>query len=181
MFKTLPYFFIAALVLLCSFSKVAPAPSSLFETQLNTLLEAYPNDFENLKGAKSYSAKDTMSYEWKCTTQLEGASETYIAKNYPTDTHLSLIARFENFEKKEDAEAKYKLLVEKIKACKINCCEMTVSEGKDATKVFTDWTVKAANPKTKSYDNMVLRVKLADHNYGNSFRFYSLGLVIFKK
>ncbi len=33
----------------------------------------------------------------------------------------------------------------------------------------------------KGYENMVIQVKLNDHNYQGGFHFYSVGILIFRK
>ncbi|MFN8287566.1 MAG: hypothetical protein U0V74_12465 [Chitinophagales bacterium] len=151
-----------------------------FDAQLAALVAAYPAQFESLKGAKEYMQGDSTRFSWKSKVNLEGAAETIIAQNLPSDKNLTLIVRFESFDDKATAEAFYKLLVQKVKAVSLKCCTLIPTEGKEGLKTFTNF-IAAKGTAQKGYENMVIQVKLNDHSYQGGFHFYSVGILIFKK
>lgn len=151
-----------------------------FQAQLTKLIEGYPSNFEQLKGDKEVSQKDTSRVSWKSKLSIDSAAETYIAKIYPKDKFPSLMVRYENTEVKSQAEAQYKAMVQKLKSFKIKGIALVSTEGKDAYKTYTNFTFPAGK-EPKGYQNFVLQVKFTDHVFSGDFHFYSIGLAIFRK
>ncbi len=161
------------------FSVFTAFGQSNFQSQLTKLVEGYPTNFEQLKGEKEVSKKDTSRISWKCKAAIDSAAETYIAKIYPKDKYPALLVRYENTEVKSVADAQYKNLIQKIKAFKIKGVSLTVTEGKDAYKTYTNFAF-APGKAPKGYENMVIQVKFTDHAFSGDFHFYSVGIAIFR-
>ena len=151
-----------------------------FDAQMNAFVAAFPSQFESLKGTKEFMQGDSSRYSWKSKVNLEGAEEVLIAKNLPTDKSLTLIVRYESFDDKATAQGFYSLLVQKVKGLKLKYCNLTSTEGKEGLKTYTNFTA-APGTAQKGYENMVIQVKLNDHNYQGGFHFYSVGILIFRK
>lgn len=167
------------IVLFFIFSVFTAFGQSSFQTQLTRLVEGYPANFEQLKGEKEVSKKDTSRVSWKCKFSIDSAAETYIAKIYPNDRLPALLVRYENTEVKSVADAQYKAMVQKLKAFKVKGVSLVAAEGKDAYKTYTNFTFPAGKAP-KGYQNMVIQVKFTDHAFSGDFHFYSIGIAIFR-
>lgn len=128
-----------------------------FEQQLNKWIDALPAKFENIKGDKiPVKAGAIMpNDDWNCKVKLEGSEKTVVTEAWGTK-EASVIAYYPEYKTQYEAIEKYRTIISKIQAAKINCCTMVQSKEMASDEMtITNWLTFGASG---AYANMVVEV-----------------------
>ncbi len=134
-----------------------------FAAQLNALMEAYPGNFENIKGDKlPENSKDIFkTEEWYSKVKLEGSEKTIVRKEWLGST-CSVQAYYNDYKNKDDAMNKYRELVKKVKDTAMPCCTMVQNDEYTSSEITsTAWLPFDLGGKMgPGYDKIILEVRV---------------------
>lgn len=134
-----------------------------FAAQLNALMEAYPTNFQNIKGDKlPEDPKDMFkTEEWYSKIKLEESEKTIVRKEW-LGSSCSVQAYYKEYKSKDDATAKYRELVKKVQDAALPCCSMAQGDEYTSTELTsTAWLPFDLSGKMgPGYDNIVLEVRI---------------------
>lgn len=121
-----------------------------FKTEFRTIVKDFPNNFENIKGAK---VPDKSQY--KCLVPLSLANETYLSPRIFTD-EISFVSAFGEFQDEDIAKEIYEVVVFLVESTDFEFYLISdvVDEGSEA---MTFWFVLDMNGDT--YRNMAIKVR----------------------
>lgn len=128
-----------------------------FEQQLNKLIDALPGNFASIKGEKTPGKPGGVmpNDEWESKVKLEGAEKTVVTEAW-LSKEPSVMASYPEYTTKSEAIEKYKELISKVAAAKINCCTMVQSKEVAAeVTAITNWLTFGSDG---AYSNMVIEV-----------------------
>ena len=126
-------------------------------------MEAYPTNFQNIKGDKlPEDPKDMFkTEEWYSKIKLEGSEKTIVRKEW-LGSSCSVQAYYKEYKSKDDATAKYRELVKKVQDAALPCCSMAQGDEYTSTELTsTAWLLFDLSGKMgPGYDNIVLEVRV---------------------
>lgn len=134
-----------------------------FGAQLNALMEAYPGNFENIKGDKlPEDSKDAFkTQEWYSKVKLEGSEKTIVRKEWLGST-CSVQAYYNEYKSKDDAMNKYRELIKKVQDAALPCCTMVQGDEYTSSEITsTAWLPFDLSGKMgPGYDKIILEVRV---------------------
>jgi hypothetical protein len=134
-----------------------------FGAQLNALMEAYPGNFENIKGDKlPEDTKDAFkTQEWYSKVKLEGSEKTIVRKEWLGST-CSVQAYYNEYKSKDDAMNKYRELIKKVQDAALPCCTMVQNDEYTSSEITsTAWLPFDLSGKMgPGYDKIILEVRV---------------------
>jgi hypothetical protein len=126
-------------------------------------MEAYPTNFQNIKGDKLPEDPNDMfkTEEWYSKIKLEGSEKTIVRKEW-LGSSCSVQAYYKEYKSKDDATAKYRELVKKVQDAALPCCSMAQGDEYTSTELTsTAWLPFDLSGKMgPGYDNIVLEVRI---------------------
>jgi len=134
-----------------------------FGAQLNALMEAYPGNFESIKGDKlPENSKDVFkTEEWYSKVKLEGSEKTIVRKEWLGST-CSVQAYYKEYKNKDDAMNKYRELIKKVSDTAMPCCTMVQNDEYTSSEITsTAWLPFDLSGKMgPGYDKIILEVRV---------------------
>lgn len=130
-----------------------------FKTAMNTIIEDFPNDFANVKGAKDLKIKPktSSSTDFYSKVQIPEADRTYVSYNKRKNRH-TVVAVFLETKDQKEAEQLYENIGLIIQHIGFNDFNAAKNQTSDAFLSTIYWLPLVT--KTSKYSNLVISTKL---------------------
>src|SRR5207248_3026467 len=138
-----------------------------FCSLMQTIIQDYPNNFNNLKGEKN--TKDELDFgdAWQSLIKLSNTSEAKISEPLLEDHNTWYNVLYESSDS-SSARKKYNDFVSSMKSCKSGCCTLVSDthdyKGTGYSSYSTSWLVFLMNEnyKEEDYKNMLIEIELSE-------------------